>query len=63
MSVGVALILVVLFLLLRFRASPRGNSPPRKAGWIPWFGVALEFGKEPLWYIQKARAEVSFCTA
>ena len=64
-GVGVALVLIFLLLLLRCTGitRPRGNEPPRKAGWIPWLGVALEFGKAPLWYIQKTREEASCETA
>lgn len=60
-GVGVALLLAAVLLLLRYTTVNTRNAPPKKAGWIPWLGVPLEFGKEPLWYIQKARAEAS-CT-
>ena len=61
-GVGVALLLTVLLLLLRCTVITKKNAPPTKAGWIPWLGVALEFGKEPLRYIQKTRAEASCAT-
>ncbi|XP_035630868.1 24-hydroxycholesterol 7-alpha-hydroxylase [Oncorhynchus keta] len=31
------------------------NAPPCIKGWIPWFGVAFEFGKSPLTFISQAR--------
>lgn len=43
-----------------FRSSDKSNMPPSKTGWIPWVGVAIEFGKEPLNYIEKTRREVNY---
>jgi 24-hydroxycholesterol 7alpha-hydroxylase len=35
------------------------NAPPCIKGWIPWFGVAFEFGKSPLTFIAQARDKVT----
>lgn len=53
---GAVLLLAVLWRLLR--AKPSGRLPPVKDGWIPWLGCAVEFGKEPLFFVQKAQKEV-----
>ena len=53
---GAVLLLAVLWRLLR--AKPSGPFPPVKDGWIPWLGCAIEFGKEPLFFVQKAQKEV-----
>lgn len=53
---GAVLLLAVLWRLLR--AKPSGRLPPVKDGWIPWLGCAIEFGKEPLFFVQKAQKEV-----
>ena len=53
---------VLLFLLaiVKLTILKRGsNLPPARTGWIPWVGVAVPFGKEPLNYIEKTRREVS----
>lgn len=50
---------VLLCIFKRKVSRSKHNMPPSKAGWIPWVGVAIEFGKEPLNYIEKARKEVS----
>lgn len=31
------------------------RSPPTRNGWIPWFGVALEYGKDADRYLEKCR--------
>ncbi|XP_019392663.1 PREDICTED: 24-hydroxycholesterol 7-alpha-hydroxylase isoform X1 [Crocodylus porosus] len=33
------------------------NAPPCISGWIPWFGVAFQFGKGPLEFIEQARVK------
>jgi len=35
------------------------NEPPCLGYWKPWIGCALEFGKEPLYFIERARRKVS----
>ncbi|XP_023575034.1 24-hydroxycholesterol 7-alpha-hydroxylase isoform X2 [Octodon degus] len=45
---------VALLLVLRRRGSRR---PPCTAGWIPWVGAGLRFGKAPLEFIEQARAQ------
>lgn len=39
---------------LSFGAKP----PPVQGGWFPWLGCALDFGKEPLWYIKSTHDKV-----
>ena len=34
--------------------------PPCLGYWQPWIGCAVEFGKEPLYFIERARRKVSF---
>jgi len=34
--------------------------PPCIGYWLPWIGCALEFGKEPLYFIERARRKVSY---
>ena len=36
------------------------NRPPCLGFWQPWIGCALEFGKEPLYFIESARRKVSY---
>ena len=55
---GLALLATVLW-LVRSNSSRRTRLPPVKGGWIPWVGCAIPFGKEPLWFIQRTRKEVS----
>ena len=57
--VGALLILLVIVKLTIFKRG--SNLPPARTGWIPWIGVAVPFGKEPLYYIEKTRREVSGC--
>ncbi|KAA0708387.1 24-hydroxycholesterol 7-alpha-hydroxylase [Triplophysa tibetana] len=49
-----ATILIISINILFGKSHP--NMPPCIRGWIPWFGAAFEFGKEPLHFIQQARA-------
>lgn len=59
-----AAVVLPLLLLLAWSSSrlvgrTRGsNPPPCKKGWIPWFGVGLQFGKAPLHYIKSVHKEV-----
>jgi len=34
------------------------NQPPCLGYWRPWIGCAVEFGREPLYFIEKARRKV-----
>ena len=56
--VGLTLFATVSWLV---KSNLRGKArlPPVKSGWIPWVGCAIQFGKEPLWFIQQTRKEVS----
>eukprot|EP00731_Ephydatia_muelleri_P030117 Em0021g640a len=54
--VGALLILLVIVKLTIFKRG--SNLPPARTGWIPWIGVAVPFGKEPLYYIEKTRREL-----
>ena len=67
-ALGVELLLGALLLLsyLWWRLS-RGpgaslwsgaRSPPVQGGWLPWVGCAVDFGREPLWYIKKTQEKV-----
>ncbi|XP_051008888.1 24-hydroxycholesterol 7-alpha-hydroxylase [Acomys russatus] len=51
------IVLAVLGSCLLFLFSQWKNlrGPPCIRGWIPWIGVAFEFGKAPLEFIEKAR--------
>ena len=40
------------------RLSFAAKVPPVQGGWLPWVGCALQFGKEPLWYIKKTHDKV-----
>lgn len=57
-SVSVVTVLPLVWWLLQGRGNSRGRLPPRKSGWLPWLGVAIEFGKAPLHYIYQAHKEV-----
>ena len=35
------------------------SQPPCVGYWQPWIGCALQFGKEPLYFIERARTKVS----
>ena len=53
----IVLAIPVIIIILRQRAGRRKNLPPLKSGWIPWIGVAFDFGKKPLLYINTTRKE------
>jgi len=38
----------------------RRRQPPCLGYWQPWLGCAVEFGKEPLYFIERARRKVSY---
>jgi len=38
------------------------SRPPCLGCWRPWIGCAVEFGKEPLHFIETARRKVSYFT-
>ena len=46
--------LVIALFLLNFMATKNFKYPPVIKGWIPWFGCAIDFGKEPLNFIKKS---------
>ncbi|XP_013405648.2 24-hydroxycholesterol 7-alpha-hydroxylase-like [Lingula anatina] len=46
---------LVLYLWSRRKSS---TDPPILKGWVPWLGCAVEFGKAPLWFIQKAKCKL-----
>lgn len=63
--VGLALLLPALaYLYWRLSRGPGASLlsgsklPPVEGGWVPWLGCALDFGKEPLWFIRKAHEKV-----
>lgn len=50
---------LVSFLAWLLRAQRRRQDlPPERSGWLPWLGCAVDFGKAPLFFIQKTRKEV-----
>ena len=61
-----ALLGLVLFILAqvyrRRQLIASRNLPPCYSGWIPFLGCAVEFGKEPLNFIEKMRQQVNCFT-
>ena len=61
-EVYAALVVLILsvfaFIFFNGKLSANQRLPPMKSGCIPWFGIAFEFGKAPLHYIEKTRKEV-----
>ena len=61
-----ALLGLVLFILAqvyrRRQLIASLNLPPCYSGWIPFLGCAVEFGKEPLNFIEKMRQQVNCFT-
>jgi hypothetical protein len=41
-----------------FGKNAKGKNPPLYAGWLPWIGCAIEFGKAPVYFIDQKRKEV-----
>ena len=56
LAVATTLVLLLIAKMATFRRE--AGVPPAKRGWIPWVGVAIQFGKEPLHYIEKTKREV-----
>lgn len=55
-----ALVLLLALWLRRSRSNPLPHPlPPVRSGWLPWVGCAIPFGKEPLYFIQRTKEEVS----
>ena len=61
-----ALLGLVLFILAqvyrRRQLIASLNLPPCYSGWIPFLGCAVEFGKEPLNFIEKMHQQVNLFT-
>lgn len=60
--IGVAVFTVIvgavfIWYCLLYNAKERG-APPAKEGWLPWLGVAIQFGKAPLDYIEESHIQV-----
>lgn len=59
------LLLVLAYLYWRISRGPGSRLsfgaklPPVQGGWVPWLGCALDFGKEPLWYIKRTHDKVN----
>ena len=55
-----ALILGLVAVVIGFIFQKRSgsNQPPCYSGWLPYIGCAIEFGKAPLWFIEKSRKKV-----
>jgi len=51
----VAVITVAIICIEIFKQK---SQPPCLGYWIPWIGCAVEFGKEPLYFIERARRKV-----
>ena len=49
-------IILISFVYLLSRKA--NKYPPICKGWIPWLGCAIEFGKQPLDFIEQKRKEV-----
>ena len=60
--------LLFLYLLWRLAKGPSAHVPygsklPPVQGGLPWIGCAMQFGKEPLWYIGKSYSKVMLLCA
>lgn len=49
----------LITLLVLKRAHRTDRFPPVRSGWLPWLGCALEFGREPLNFINRTKDEVT----
>jgi 24-hydroxycholesterol 7alpha-hydroxylase len=61
-SISILLLIILLLLPVVWWLLGKNTGkklPPARAGWLPWIGVAYEFGKSPLLYIDEARKEVN----
>ncbi|XP_076445401.1 24-hydroxycholesterol 7-alpha-hydroxylase-like [Babylonia areolata] len=57
--VGLCAVAVSVFFRKFWNAkSNGGNLPPLCAGWLPWIGCAVEFGKAPVHFIEQKRKEM-----
>lgn len=60
--IGAPLLLYALWRLPKWfsHAYKRNGTrlPPVQSGWLPWVGCAVEFGREPLFYINRTRRKV-----
>lgn len=56
---------LLLYVLWRFwrtckhTSNAPGRLPPVQSGWLPWIGCAVDFGREPLYYIDRTRKKAS----
>lgn len=48
----------LITLLVLKRAHGTDRFPPVRSGWLPWLGCALEFGREPLNFINRTKDEL-----
>ena len=49
---------LILISIVYFKTRRPSSYPPVCKGWIPWLGCAVEFGKQPLDFIEQKRKEV-----
>ncbi|XP_019395103.1 PREDICTED: prostacyclin synthase [Crocodylus porosus] len=52
---GISLLLLPLLLWRRWRRTRLPSDPPLDKGHIPWFGHAMEFGKDPAKFLSKMK--------
>ncbi|KAL8619018.1 hypothetical protein ACOMHN_020716 [Nucella lapillus] len=56
---GLVIVVISVFIKKFWPGNNEGkNLPPLYAGWIPWVGCALEFGKAPVHFIEQKRKEL-----
>ena len=58
---GAPLVLYALWRLYNWYILGGARLPPVQSGWLPWVGCAMEFGREPLFFIDRTRRKVG-CT-
>ncbi|XP_039604877.1 24-hydroxycholesterol 7-alpha-hydroxylase isoform X1 [Polypterus senegalus] len=51
------IVILILSFCLFYTRKKQHNYPPYIRGWLPWFGVAFQFGRAPLDFVEKARAK------
>ncbi|KAL5011119.1 hypothetical protein ScPMuIL_013424 [Solemya velum] len=57
LTVGLTTGVIGLFYMF-YKKRGKADYPPIYAGWIPWFGCAFEFGRNPLSFIEQKRKEL-----
>lgn len=52
---GAPLLLYAMWRLWNMHKRSNAQHPPVQSGWLPWIGCAVDFGREPLYYIDRTR--------